>query len=70
MYYPNYLKAWSEGVCINTGPKPSGRPEYDSQNKCCENAYRGQVSDVCMCDVNPCYSCKCGGNCPNLRCDA
>ncbi|EJK73206.1 hypothetical protein THAOC_05193, partial [Thalassiosira oceanica] len=59
-YYPDYQKAWPDGVCINQLPVPSGRPTYSSKSSCCSGAYGGQSSQACLCDANPCYSCKCG----------
>jgi hypothetical protein len=47
-YYPDYSRAWPEGVCINTQPIPSGRPTYATQLACCKAAYGGQVSNVCI----------------------
>jgi len=59
-YYPDYTKAWPSGVCINSLPVPSGRPTYSTQSSCCSGAYGGQTSMACLCDADPCYSCKCG----------
>ncbi|KAL7438353.1 hypothetical protein ACHAXH_005877, partial [Discostella pseudostelligera] len=47
-YYPNYDLAWTEGVCINTKPVPSGRPVYATQIACCKGAYGGQASNACI----------------------
>ena len=44
VYYPDYKQAWTEGLCINTGPLPSGRPTYATMADCCKGAYGGQVS--------------------------
>merc|ERR1719428_1642181 len=57
-YYPDYSLPWPEGKCINKLPVPSGRPTYSTKIACCNGAYGGQVSQTCMGDANPCYSCK------------
>merc|ERR1719428_555621 len=57
-YYPDYSLAWPEGKCINKLPVPSGRPTYSTKIACCSGAYGGQVSQTCIGDANPCYSCK------------
>ena len=61
VYYADYKLPWPSGKCINDRPLPSGRPTYGTQEVCCISAYGGQQSDVCMCDANPCHSCKCPG---------
>ena len=48
VYYPDYGTAWSVAACINTRPLPSGRPNYSTLSECCEEAYRGQVSNACV----------------------
>jgi hypothetical protein len=49
VYYPDYdSSSWAEGTCINTRPKPEGRPHYDSQLACCKGAYGGQTSGSCL----------------------
>jgi hypothetical protein len=60
VFYPDYSKAWPQGVCINDYPMPSGRPTYKSKEACCSGAYGGQRDFTCHCDADPCYSCKCG----------
>jgi hypothetical protein len=47
-YYPDYNPIWSLGKCINDGPAPSGRPNFDSHEECCNMAYGGQASGVCL----------------------
>jgi len=59
-FYPDYATAWSEAVCINDRPLPSGRPNYSTLEACCSGAYGGQTSQKCQCAADPCYSCKCG----------
>ncbi len=44
VYYPDYTRAWPEGVCINTRPLPSGRVTYSTMLACCKGAYAGQTS--------------------------
>ena len=48
IYYPDYTVTWSEGICINTTPVPSGRPTYNSMLACCKAAYGGQMSMACI----------------------
>jgi len=48
VYYPDYTTTWTEAGCINTRPLPNGRPTYSSQIACCNGAYGGQVSGVCL----------------------
>jgi surface protein len=48
VYYPDYTVTWSEGICINTTPVPSGRPTYNSMLACCKAAYGGQMSMACI----------------------
>ena len=50
-YYPDYSGNWAEGKCTNAYPAPSGRPQYNSQQECCEKAYAGQSSGACINDV-------------------
>jgi len=50
-YYPNYSGNWAEGTCINAYPAPSSRPQYNSQQDCCEKAYAGQSSGACINDI-------------------
>jgi hypothetical protein len=51
MWYPDYNSLWSMGKCTNALPFENGRPTYGSQLECCQNAYRGQASGVCLADV-------------------
>eukprot|EP00581_Thalassiosira_minuscula_P007690 CAMPEP_0183710126 /NCGR_PEP_ID=MMETSP0737-20130205/5963_1 /TAXON_ID=385413 /ORGANISM="Thalassiosira miniscula, Strain CCMP1093" /LENGTH=419 /DNA_ID=CAMNT_0025938349 /DNA_START=336 /DNA_END=1595 /DNA_ORIENTATION=- len=61
VFYPDYSKAWPEGVCVNARPMPSGRPTYGTKESCCNGAYGGQTSQKCLCDaVGVCHSCVCG----------
>ncbi|EJK54291.1 hypothetical protein THAOC_26098, partial [Thalassiosira oceanica] len=48
LYYPDYNTAWPDAGCINVLPVPSGRPTYASHLACCKGAYGGQVSGVCL----------------------
>jgi hypothetical protein len=50
-YYPDYSMSWAEGKCTNAYPAPSGRPQYNSQQECCEKAYAGQYSGACINDA-------------------
>lgn len=63
-YYPDYDTAWNRATCKNDAPMPflnkNDRPNYSSKEACCTGAYGGQSSHACMCDVDPCFSCKCG----------
>jgi len=75
VYYPDYTRSWSVGLCINDRPMPSGRPTYTTKDACCSGAYGGQITKTCMCDFNICYSCSCGTvaelklSCPSLVCE-
>lgn len=51
MWYPDYNSLWSQGKCTNALPFKNGRPTYDTQLECCQNAYRGQASGVCLSDI-------------------
>jgi hypothetical protein len=51
LWYPDYNPLWSQGKCSNVTPFVNGRPTYDTQLECCENAYRGQASGVCLADI-------------------
>ncbi|KAL7524468.1 hypothetical protein ACHAXR_000586, partial [Thalassiosira sp. AJA248-18] len=62
-WYPDYDSPWDSATCLNTTPLPFGpgwRPIYSTEAECCHKAYAGQSSADCMCNVDPCYSCKCG----------
>jgi hypothetical protein len=61
VWYPKPGAAWNTGYCINDGPFPNnvGQP-YDTEEECCNGAYRNQASNDCMCKVDLCYSCNCG----------
>ena len=48
VFYPDYSQEWSSGLCINTRPLPSGRPNYSTMLDCCKGAYRGQTSGYCL----------------------
>ena len=47
-YYPDYSLPWTEGICTNSQPIPSGRPVYTTMLACCKAAYAGQASKVCI----------------------
>jgi hypothetical protein len=51
MWYPDYNSLWSRGKCTNALPFENGRPSYSTQMECCQNAYRGQASGVCLADI-------------------
>jgi hypothetical protein len=51
MWYPDCNSLWSMGKCTNTLPFENGRPTYSTQMECCQNAYRGQASGVCLADI-------------------
>jgi hypothetical protein len=54
VYYPDYSRAWPEGICINERPLPSGRPTYSTVLACCKGAYGGQTSGACLASLpNP-----------------
>jgi hypothetical protein len=48
VWYADYDQDWTNGVCINEGPVPNGRPVYDSMLACCKGAYSGQLSGACI----------------------
>jgi len=48
VFYPDYSQEWSSGLCVNTRPLPSGRPNYSTMLACCKGAYRGQTSGYCL----------------------
>jgi len=48
VFYPDYSQQWSAGLCINTRPLPSGRPNYSTMLACCKGAYAGQMSGYCL----------------------
>jgi hypothetical protein len=66
VFYPDYGRAWPMGLCISDRPLPSGRPSYSSKSACCQGAYGGQSSHTCQCDIDVCYSCKCGNDAERL----
>ena len=47
-WYPDYNGQFSLGKCVNEAPLPSGRPSYDTGDECCQKAYAGQASGVCV----------------------
>jgi hypothetical protein len=51
LWYPDYNPLWSQGKCTNALPLENGRPTYENQLECCQNAYRGQASGICLADV-------------------
>jgi len=62
VYYPDYDRAWPEGICINTRPMPSGRPTYSTMLACCKGAYGGQMSGelfTCVCVLCGCSQSLC-----------
>lgn len=61
VYYPDYTKGYPDGLCINDGPLPSGRPSYPTKGACCQAAYPDQQKQTCFCDIDPCFSCNCPG---------
>jgi len=48
LFYPDYGTTWPEAGCVNVLPVPNGRPTYMSQLECCKGAYGGQISGVCL----------------------
>ncbi|KAL7427961.1 hypothetical protein ACHAXM_001095, partial [Skeletonema potamos] len=50
-FYPDYNGDWSLGKCSNAYPAPGGRPQYNSQQECCDKAYAGQSSGACINDL-------------------
>jgi hypothetical protein len=53
LWYPDYNPLWALGSCTNALPFENGRPTYDNQLECCQNAYRGQASGKCLADIIP-----------------
>ena len=51
LWYPDYNPLWALGKCTNALPFENGRPTYDNQLECCQNAYRGQASGKCLADM-------------------
>ena len=49
VYYPDYTKEFSDGICINTYPLPIGRITFASKLACCDGAYGGQSSGKFIC---------------------
>ena len=47
-WYPDYNGDFSLGKCVNEAPLPTGRPNYGSGEECCNAAYAGQASGVCL----------------------
>eukprot|EP00580_Thalassiosira_gravida_P014834 CAMPEP_0201682426 /NCGR_PEP_ID=MMETSP0494-20130426/51614_1 /ASSEMBLY_ACC=CAM_ASM_000839 /TAXON_ID=420259 /ORGANISM="Thalassiosira gravida, Strain GMp14c1" /LENGTH=482 /DNA_ID=CAMNT_0048166185 /DNA_START=132 /DNA_END=1580 /DNA_ORIENTATION=- len=50
-WYPDYETAWEVAMCLNTRPVPfgpGGRPTYPTKRACCQGAYAGQSSGVCL----------------------
>lgn len=74
VWYRDTSKPWTEGTCTNAYPFPNNVGDISTQAKtkegCCKQVYVGQVSDACMCDVDPCHSCNCPGaaGCSSLTC--
>eukprot|EP00804_Cyclotella_cryptica_P016182 CCRYP_005704-RA/>CCRYP_005704-RA protein AED:0.09 eAED:0.09 QI:0/0.84/0.78/1/0.92/0.85/14/873/1725 len=52
LWYPDYNAIWALGKCISILPFPNGRPTYDTQLDCCQNAYRGQASGECLANIS------------------
>ncbi|EJK65095.1 hypothetical protein THAOC_14098, partial [Thalassiosira oceanica] len=48
LFYPDYSTAWPEAGCVNVLPVPSGRPTYTSHVACCKGSYGGQITGVCL----------------------
>ena len=48
LWYPDYNSNYALGKCVNEVPVPSGRPNYDSGEACCQAAYGTQSSEHCM----------------------
>lgn len=60
-YYGN-PSDWDNGVCTNKRPLPETWLKlYDTEKLCCAGDHKDQTSHVCMCNADPCYSCKCTG---------
>ena len=51
-WYPQYELPWSHAGCSNKLPLPydniNDRPNYKTQEECCNIAYAGQVSNACI----------------------
>mmetsp|Transcript_26094 Transcript_26094/g.53986 ORF Transcript_26094/g.53986 Transcript_26094/m.53986 type:complete len:453 (+) Transcript_26094:183-1541(+) len=50
-WFPDWSKAWTDGVCISGAAPPSGYT-FASQAECCLNAYAGQTSGACLADMD------------------
>ena len=48
LWYPDYNSNYALGKCVNEVPVPSGRPNYDSGEACCQAAYGSQSSGLCL----------------------
>ena len=48
LWYPDYNSNYALGKCVNEVPVPSGRPNYDSGEACCQAAYGSQSSGHCV----------------------
>ena len=53
-WYPLYEIPWDVSGCSNKLPLPykniRDRPNFESGEKCCKTAYRGQISKSCLCN--------------------
>merc|ERR1712151_1105287 len=55
LWYPDYDTPWNYATCINDLPLPfghGGRPTYKSKTACCTTAYKGQLSNACVCSLD------------------
>jgi len=50
-WFPDWSKAWTDGVCISGAAPPSGYT-FASQAECCLNAYAGQTSGACLANMD------------------
>jgi hypothetical protein len=58
-WYVDRNQDWNVGTCSNAYPTNRNEGTYETQEDCCRGVYSTQDSDACMCDVDPCHSCKC-----------
>jgi len=61
---------YANGKCTNARPLPQWRPTSATKEACCASQYGSQFSNACMCDANPCYSCKCADAQDATKCPA
>lgn len=60
-WYADRSQSASSATCSNAYPTNTNEGTYDTQEQCCKAVYNFQSSDACLCDVDPCHSCKCYG---------